>query len=115
MIAWLAALLAFAQAPAAVAGTYQTQQMEVGAMLELKEDGTFRYVLDYGAVSEAAEGRWMATADEVRLDSDPLAVELMTEIERSDAAFDDERLVIENGALVMQRHDTIFTFYRDDQ
>ena len=57
----------------------------------------------------------MVDADEVRLDSDPLAKELMVEIERSDAGFADEALAIDNGALVMQRHDTIFTFYRDDQ
>ena len=115
MIAWLAALLLAAQAPATLAGTYQTQQMEVGAMLELKADGTFRYMLDYGAVSEAAEGHWTATAEEVRLNSGPLAMALMVEIDRSDAGFADETLAIDNGALVMQRHDTIFTFYRDDQ
>ena len=56
MTAWIAALLLATQAPASIAGIYQTQQMEVGATLELREDGTFRYMLDYGAVSEAAEG-----------------------------------------------------------
>ena len=115
MIAWLAALLLAAQDPAALAGTYQTEQMEVGATLELNADGTFRYMLDYGAVSEAAEGHWTATESVVRLDSDPLTMELMTQIERSDAAFADEALVIKDGALVLQRHDTVFTFYRDGQ
>ena len=114
MIAWLAALLMAALDPGSLAGTYQTQQMEVGAKLELKADGTFRYMLDYGAVSEAAEGRWTAREDGVHLDSDPLAMELLVEIERSDAAFDDERLASDDGALIMQRYDTLFTFYRDE-
>ena len=112
MIAWLAAAMLAAQEPADLAGTYQTQQMEVGAILELNADGTFRYMLDYGAVSEAAEGHWTASDGVIHLDSDPLAMELMTQIERSDAAFADEKLAIDEGSLVMQRYDTIFTFYR---
>ena len=115
MIAWLLALLLAAQDPAALAGTYQTHQMEVGAMLELNADGSFRYMLDYGAVSEAAEGHWTASDGAVHLDSHSLAVELMTQIERSDAAFEDERLAVDDGALILHRHDTVFTFYRDEQ
>jgi hypothetical protein len=118
VIGWLAAML-LALAPAAapeakLSGTYQTRQMEVGAMLELKADGSFRYMLDYGAVSEAAEGRWSASADGVVLNSKPLKLKLLREIERSDAAFDEEPLTLEDGALVMQRYDTIFTFHRDE-
>jgi hypothetical protein len=119
MIACFAAFL-LALAPAAapaidtLAGTYATQQMEVGAKLELKSDGSFRYMLDYGAVSEAAEGHWTAARGVVHLDSDPLALSLLTEIERSDAGFEDEQLPIDKGALVMRRHDTIFIFYRDE-
>jgi hypothetical protein len=113
--AWIAALLLAAQAPAPIAGIYQTQQMEVGATLELRKDGTFSYMLDYGAVSEAAEGHWSANKGIVRLDSDPLAIVTMTRIERSDAAFRDEELSIEDGSLVMHRYDTVFTFYRDDE
>ena len=117
MIAWLTAfLLALAPAPPAepLVGTYATQQMEVGARLELNGDGTFRYMLDYGAVSEAAEGHWTADKSVVHLTSDPLAMSLLTEIERSDAAFEDEQLAVDDGALVMRRHETIFTFYRDE-
>lgn len=115
MIAWLAAVLMLAQGPSALAGTYHTQQMEVGAQLELKADGTFRYMLDYGAVSEAAEGHWIATDGFVHLDSDPLAMDLMAELERSDAAFADEKLTVDKGALVLQRHDAVFTFYRNEE
>ena len=114
MIGWLAALALVLQSPPELAGLYRTQQMEVGAALELKDDGTFRYSLDYGAVSEAAEGHWTAAHGVVMLTSDPLAIDLMREIERSDAAFADEPLMVEDGALVLQRHDTIFTFYRDE-
>jgi len=66
MMGLLAAALLAGQAPATVAGVYETRQMEVGATIELKKDGTFRYMLDY-------------------------------------------------GALVMRRYDTLFTFYRDDE
>jgi len=117
MIAWLAALqLAFAPAPAAamdpLVGSYETRQIEVVAMLDLKADGSFRYMLDYGAVSEASDGQWTAAAGVVHLDSDPLAMPLLTAIERSDANFRDEQLAIDGDSLVMRRHDTVFTFYR---
>ena len=117
MITWLAAIL-LALAPATspadkLSGTYQTHQMDVGAALELKADGSFRYMLDYGAVSEAAEGSWTASPEGVVLNSKPLPIELLREIERSDAAFNEEPLTLEDGALVMQRFDTVFTFRRD--
>jgi hypothetical protein len=114
MIAAWAALTLFLQSPQDLNGLYRTQQMEVGAALELNADGTFQYSLDYGAVSEAAEGHWTAADGIVQLTSDPLPLELMREIERSDAAFDDEALAIDDGALVLQRHDTIFIFHRDE-
>jgi len=56
---------------AAVAGFYQAQQMEVGAALELQKNGHFRYQLDYGAVSEAAEGDWTLDGKTVRLTTKP--------------------------------------------
>jgi hypothetical protein len=116
MIGLLAAVLLAAAEPApALAGDYQTHQMEVGAALELKADGTFRYQLDYGAVSEAGQGHWTESPGVVHLTSDPLARELLIDIERSDAAFADEQLAIDHGTLVLQRYDTLFTFYRDEQ
>ena len=65
----IAALL-LAPAPA-VAGLYQSQQMEIGAALELSADGRFRYQLDYGAVSEQAQGRWTSDGKTVRLTTAP--------------------------------------------
>ena len=121
MIAWLAAVLvalapAAAPSPAAeaVVGSYATQQMEVGARLELNADGRFRYMLDYGAVSEAAEGHWTAAEGVVRLDSDAIGIPLLIEIERTDADFHGEPLAVDDDTLVLRRHDTIFTFYRDE-
>lgn len=66
------AAAAFLLAPApTVAGLYQAHQMEVGAALELKTDGHFRYQLDYGAVSEHAEGDWSVDGKTVRLTTRP--------------------------------------------
>lgn len=56
---------------ASLAGVYQSQQMEIGAALELKKDGHFRYQLDYGAVSEQAGGDWTFDGKAVRLTTHP--------------------------------------------
>ena len=114
MITWLGALMLLLQSAADLAGEYRTAQIETAAALELNADGTFRYRLDYGAVSEAAQGRWTLADGSIELNSDPLAVELLLEIERSDAGFDGEALAVEDGALVLHRHDTLFTFYREE-
>src|SRR4051794_23210278 len=67
-------LLAAVPQPAAdsVAGLYQSQQMEIGAALELEKNGRYRYQLDYGAVSESASGTWTFDDRDVRLTSAPL-------------------------------------------
>ena len=67
----LAFLLAAAAPTAPVAGIYQAQQMEVGAALELQKNGHFRYQLDYGAVSEHAEGDWTFDGRTVHLTTRP--------------------------------------------
>ena len=97
MIALMAALLLAAGAPTTVAGDYRTHQMEVGAELLLKDDGTFLYSLDYGAVSEAAQGHWSVKDGEVRLQSEPLSADLMREIERSDANVPESALAYRQG------------------
>ena len=71
------ALLAFA-APAAaqsckpgdsrMPGLYSLRGvMEVGSQILLKPDGSFQYMLAYGAVDEAAEGCWQRINDVVIL------------------------------------------------
>jgi hypothetical protein len=81
-------LLAAAPAPASdsVAGVYQSQQMEIGAALELRKDGHFRYQLDYGAVSEGAEGDWTFDGKTVRLTSKPMPKAPSFELVRDDPA-----------------------------
>lgn len=80
-----AAALLLAPVPA-VAGLYESQQMEVGAALELKADGRFRYQLDYGAVSEQAEGRWTSDGKAVRLTTAPGSKPPAFELVRDDPA-----------------------------
>lgn len=73
-------------APAAIAGLYQAHQMEVGAALELQKNGHFRYQLDYGAVSEHAEGDWTFDGKTVRLTSRPKPNPPAFELVRDDPA-----------------------------
>jgi hypothetical protein len=58
--------------PVAQTGFYESRQPEVAAALELGPDGHFRYALDYGAVSEMAEGKWTSDGRTVFLTSDPM-------------------------------------------
>jgi hypothetical protein len=73
-------------APAAVAGLYRAQQMEVGAALELRKNHHFRYQLDYGAVSEQAEGDWTFDGKAVRLTTRPKPNAPAFELVRDDPA-----------------------------
>ena len=78
--------LAAAAPAASVAGLYQAQQMEVGAALELQKSGHFRYQLDYGAVSEGAEGDWTFDGKTVRLTTRPKPHPPSFELVRDDPA-----------------------------
>lgn len=79
-------LLAAAPAQATVAGLYQAHQMEVGAALELQKNGHFRYQLDYGAVSESAEGDWTFDGKAVRLTTRPRPTPPRFDLVRDDPA-----------------------------
>jgi hypothetical protein len=70
----------------AVAGLYRSQTMEVGAALELRKGGHFRYQLDYGAVSEQAEGDWSFDGKVVRLTTRPNPNPPTFELVRDDPA-----------------------------
>src|SRR3954469_22483564 len=83
MVAALALMLASAPA---IAGRYQTHQMEVGAALQLQKNGHFRYQLDYGAVSEHAEGSWTFDGKTVRLTTTPRPNAPRFELVRDDPA-----------------------------
>ena len=83
----MTSLVALLLAPAAsVAGFYQAQQMEVGAAVELQKSGHFRYQLDYGAVSEHAEGDWTFDGKTVRLTTKPAPRQPSFELVRDDPA-----------------------------
>jgi hypothetical protein len=61
-----------APGPRCLPGSYDGGQMEMAAGLELGADHRFKYALSYGALDEAAEGRWESDgADSVFLTSDP--------------------------------------------
>ena len=108
MQALLTALL-LAAAPAAgadsVAGFYVIDQMEMGGGLELRPDGSFRYALDYGAVSEQAEGKWTIDDGEVQLTTDPMPPKSECDRGYASACFDRTPLVSEDGNLVLYRWD----------
>jgi hypothetical protein len=55
-----------------LAGIYDGHQMEMGAGLELKPDGHFKYGLSYGALDEEAAGTWTVSGDRVLLTSAPV-------------------------------------------
>jgi hypothetical protein len=55
-----------------LAGEYDGHAMEIGGGLRLEADGRFNYGLAYGAIDEAAEGRWESDGSAVYLTSDPV-------------------------------------------
>ena len=106
---------AIVAAPATVqslAGQYRLSQMEMGGALELSANGTFRYMLDYGNVSEAAEGRWSTDGRTVRLVSEPMNPEVLYDMERNDARLESQALTIDGDTLVMERYEARMVFRR---
>jgi hypothetical protein len=103
----IAALLLAADAPP-VTGFYRSNQMEIGAALELDPDGHFMYQLDYGAVSEAAEGTWSSDGARVYLTATRMEGAYKTN------NFASEPLKIEGDRLILSRYDTVIRFERED-
>jgi hypothetical protein len=56
--------------PQRLAGVYNAHQMETAAAIELLPSGRFRYQLAYGALDEAASGKWDCDGGAVVLTSD---------------------------------------------
>ena len=92
----------------AQAGFYTSSQMEVAAAIDLEADGKFAYSLDYGAVSEVAEGSWTSEGATIYLTS------VRMQGAYKQAAFVREPLTIEGGALLLKRYNIIVRFKRDD-
>ena len=104
MFTILTALFLAAAEPQPLAGFYRTHQMEVGAALQLDPDGRFQYQLDYGAVSESAEGTWSSDGKAVYLTASKMVG--MYKV----PAFKQEPLLIEGNRLMLPRYDTVFRF-----
>ena len=107
----LVALALAAATPDALAGHYRSHQIEVGAALLLEPGGHFRYQLDYGAVSEAAEGNWLAEGDIVYLS----ATKMIGVYKQRD--FVREPLEVDGDSLILRRYDIVIRFARssDDE
>ena len=104
----VAALLLALAGPPSVGGFYRSNQMEIGAALQLDEDGSFQYQLDYGAVSEAAEGHWTSDDRTVFLTATKMQGAYKT------PNFNREPLKIEGDRLLLVRYDTVIRFERED-
>ena len=102
-----ALMLAAADSPP-VTGFYTTHQIEIGAALELEADGKFQYQLDYGAVSEAAEGTWSSDGTTVYLTATRMEGAYKTR------NFSREPLKIDGDRLILNRYDTVIRFERED-
>jgi len=102
-----ALLLAAADAPSP-AGFYVSNQIEIGAALELEADGKFQYQLDYGAVSEAAEGNWSSDGTTVYLTATRMEGAYKTH------NFNREPLKIDGDRLLLSRYDTVIRFEREE-
>ena len=104
---FVALLLAIAQ-PAPVGGFYRSNQMEIGAALQLDDDGRFQYQLDYGAVSESAEGNWTSDGRNVLLTSTAMQGAYHS------PNFNREPLKIDGDRLLLTRYDTVIRFEREE-
>jgi hypothetical protein len=97
----LAALLLAAVQPQPLAGFYRSNQVEVGAALQLGPDGHFQYQLDYGAVSETAEGSWSSDSQAVYLTSSKMIGAY------KEPGFVRQPLAIDGSRLMLRRYDTL--------
>ena len=109
MLAIGLALVAAAPSHLPLAGEYGVNQMEMAGGLELRPDGGFRYALEYGAVSERAEGRWAISASGVRLTS---TAHETAAPESARADFRGEPLALDGADLLLKRWDTVIRFIR---
>lgn len=104
----VAALFLAAAEPPSITGFYRSNQMEIGAALELDEDGKFQYQLDYGAVSESAEGSWSSDGSNVYLTATQMQGAYKT------SNFNRQPLKIEGDRLLLSRYDTVIRFEREE-
>jgi hypothetical protein len=82
--------------------------MEIGAALQLDPDGHFQYQLDYGAVSESAEGQWSSDGTAVYLTATTMTGAYKI------PNFAREPLAIDGTRLMLRRYDTVIRFELED-
>lgn len=90
-----------------ISGFYSANQMEVAAAIDLEADGKFAYALDYGAVSEIAEGSWTSEGRTIYLTSTRMQGDY------KQAAFVREPLALDGDSLLLKRYDITIRFNRD--
>ena len=90
-----------------LSGFYSANQMEVAAAIDLEADGKFAYALDYGAVSEVAEGSWTSDGRTIYLTSTRMQGAY------KQAAFVREPLTVDGNSLLLKRYDITIRFNRD--
>lgn len=105
----LALLLVIFADLTAQSGFYTASQTEVAAAIDLEADGKFAYALDYGAVSEVAEGNWTREGNIIYLTSTRMQGAY------KQASFVREPLAVDDGGLLLRRYDITIRFNRDDQ
>ena len=91
----------------AQSGFYTSGQAQVAAAIDLEADGKFAYSLDYGSVSEVAEGNWTSEGSTIYLTSTRMPFAYRQ------AAFVREPLTIDGSALLLKRYDITIRFNRD--
>ena len=108
--ALLIATPASAQVAPQFAGLYRINQMEMAGGLRLEPNGLFTYVLDYGAVSEESEGRWVATTNGVLLTTHPQLPPSRCDRGFMAACFNQTPLTAEGENLILFRWDAQIVF-----
>lgn len=86
-------------------GLYEIDQMEMAGALELRPDGRFRYVFDYGAVSEVSEGDWAMDGTIIRLTTDPMPPPAECDRGFASACFDHTPLTPDGENFILSRWD----------
>lgn len=112
-IAMLAVLAAPAAAQPSLAGAYDGSQAELAAALRLGADGRFQYALSYGALDEAARGRWERRDGHVALTTDPAPVPPRFVVERDDPAPAGLFVSLADPDLLQGSSLTLMLFYDD--
>ena len=101
-------MLGLLLAMADVTGFYASSQPEMAAGLELEAGGKFEYSLDYGAVSEFAEGKWINENGTIYLTSTRMQGAYKI------GGFVREPLTLDGNSLLLHRYDMTIRFIRDD-